>query len=101
LVPADGCILGPWEEEPSNSHQEAIGLPLSGRTYHGYPNGPRDYFSIKAYYSGQITVDLTHQTGRQERLLGRGMAAFALKLLRLHVVQCTGDTTVSSHQLRL
>jgi len=58
------CFKGPWEEEPNNPYDKANGPLCSGREYYGYPNDARDFFSIDLYAGGQITVDLTIETGK-------------------------------------
>jgi formylglycine-generating enzyme required for sulfatase activity len=59
---------GPWEAEPNNTPQQANGPLRSYRTYYGYPDDEKDYFSIDLYKGGQIIVDLTNHTGQHVQL---------------------------------
>jgi len=59
---------GPWEVEPNNSYLQANGPLRSGRDYYGYPNDPKDYFSIYLRTGGTITIDLTNHTGQGVQL---------------------------------
>jgi len=40
----------------------------SGRDYYGYPDDPKDYFSIYLHTTGDITIDLTNHTGQGVQL---------------------------------
>jgi cell division septation protein DedD len=58
-----GYFEGPLEQEPNNSVAQANGPLWPDRSYVGYPNDERDFFSFYARSAGQIVVDLTNHTG--------------------------------------
>jgi len=70
IVPKDlwSCFKGPWEEEPNSPYDQANGPLCPGREYSGYPNDAWDFFSIDLCAGGQITVDLTIETGKGVQL---------------------------------
>lgn len=59
---------GPWEVEPNDSYQQANGPLRSGRDYYGYPNDPKDFFSIYVRTGGDVIIDLSNHTGQGVQL---------------------------------
>jgi hypothetical protein len=61
-------FAGPWEVEPNDSYLQANGPLMAGRTYSGYPNDRKDYFSLYVRQPGEITVELAGHTGQGVQL---------------------------------
>jgi hypothetical protein len=61
-------FAGPWEIEPNNSSTQANGPLEPGRTYYGYPDDQRDYFSVYLPSAGQISLSLANHTGQGVQL---------------------------------
>jgi sugar lactone lactonase YvrE len=61
-------FAGPWEVEPNDSYLQANGPLMAGRTYSGYPNDQKDYFSLYVRQPGEITVELAGHTGQGVQL---------------------------------
>jgi formylglycine-generating enzyme required for sulfatase activity len=59
---------GPWEVEPNDAYTEANGPLVYGRTYFGYPDDAKDYFSLQTEMAGRIVVDLLEHTGQDVQL---------------------------------
>ncbi len=66
LAASQAYFEGPWESEPNNSYQQANGPLRSHRTYYGYPNDEKDYFSIHLYRAGadRRRPDQPHRSAR-------------------------------------